>query len=109
MISKASPIPNSSVSPATITTAKKMVIKSEPPRLTNFTTTAKINKSNVGASVPVKSETVDQKMVQIPMPDYLELVKQVSQLKELKERVARLEEHCEKTGGFIRNKTSTQH
>ncbi|XP_055321461.1 GA-binding protein subunit beta-1 [Sitodiplosis mosellana] len=105
-----SAISNSSIGPATITTAKKVVIKSEPPHLANFTTTAtKVNASNVVASVPVRSETVDQKMVQIPMPDYLELVKQISQLKELKERVARLEEHCEKTGGFIRNRTATQH
>lgn len=102
-----SALSNSQVGPATITTAKKIVIKSEPPHLTNFTTTTKLSKSNVGAGVvPVRSETVDQKMVQIPMPEYLELVKQ---LKELKERVGWLEEHCEKTGGFIRNKSVTQH
>lgn len=95
--------------------AKKMVIKSEPPHLANFTTTTpvKVNKSNIISSVPVRNETVEQKMVQIPMPDYLELVKQISQLKEerkeLRERVSRLEEHCEKTGGFIRNRTATQH
>lgn len=89
-----------------------MVIKSEPPHLTNFTTatTTKTFKPTLSASIPFKSETSDQKMVQIPMPDYLELIKQVSQLKELKERVAQLEEHCEKTSGFIRNnKTTTQH
>lgn len=86
-----------------------MVIKSEPPHLTNFTTTTKVNKTNIGTSVAVKNESTDQKMVQIPMHEYLELMKQASQIKDLKERLARLEEHCEITGGYNRNKTATQH
>lgn len=93
-----SAIANSSISPATITTAKKMVIKSEPPHLTNFTATTKLNKSNINANLLTKIEPTEQKMVQIPMSDYLEMVKE---LRELKERIGRLEEHCEKTSGFI--------
>lgn len=97
-----SALANSSINPATITTAKKMVIKSEPPHLTNFTTTTptatNVNKSNISVHLSTKSEPSEKKMVQIPMPDYLEMVKQ---LRELKERVVRLEEHCEKTSGFI--------
>lgn len=84
---------------------KKMVIKSEPPQLTNFTT-ANISKTNVCSNVPLQAETIETKMVQIPLPDYAELV---TQLKELKERVATLEEHCEKCTGFIRNKSTSQH
>lgn len=96
------------VGPATITTAKKMLIKSEPPQLTNFTT-AKPSKMSIGSVVPIQSESSDTKMVQIPLHEYLELVKQVSQLKEVKERLAKLEEHCEKSSGFIRHKTTSQH
>ncbi|XP_031618512.1 GA-binding protein subunit beta-1 [Contarinia nasturtii] len=93
VINKSS-ISNSSVGPATITTAKKMVIKSEPPQLTNFTTTApKLNKTS---NSPVRIS--EQKMVQIPMTDYLDMMKQ---MKELKERLTRLEEHCEETIGFV--------
>lgn len=50
-----------------------------------------------------------EKMVQLPMTEYLELVKQCAQVKELTERLAKLEEHCEKTNGFVRNKTVTHH
>lgn len=103
-----SAISNSPVGPATITTAaKKMVIKSEPPQLTNFTT-AKASKTSISSAVqPIQTESSDTKMVQIPLPEYVELVKQVSQFKELKERLAKLEEHCERSSGFIRNKTTT--
>lgn len=84
---------------------KKMLIKSEPPQLTNFTT-ANLSKTNIGSSVPMQTETIETKMVQIPLPDYAELV---TQLKELKERVATLEAHCEKCTGFIRSKSTSQH
>lgn len=84
---------------------KKMLIKSEPPQLTNFTT-ANLNKTNVGATVPMQTETIETKMVQIPLPDYAEMV---TQLKELKERLATLEEHCEKCTGFIRSKSTPLH
>lgn len=101
-------ISNSLTGPATITTlAKKMVVRS-PPQLTSFTT-AKFNKTNIGSSIATKSETTDSKMVQIPMTEYLELVKQVNQVKELKDRLARLEEHCERSIGFNRNQTTTPH
>lgn len=97
--------------------AKKMVIKNEPPQLTNFTTTTstttptttKLNKPNICTTLPVRTETIDQKTVQIPMPEYLELLNQLGQLKELKDRVARLEDHCEKSGGFIRNRSTSHH
>lgn len=85
-----------------------MVIKSEPPQLTNFAT-AKLNKTNIVSNVTTKIESADTKMVQIPMNEYLDLVKQISQMTELKERLARLEEHCEKTTGFTRLKTTSQH
>lgn len=84
---------------------KKMIIKSEPPQLTNFPT-ANHSKTSVGSNMPVQVETIETKMVQIPLPDYTELV---TQLNELKERVATLEEHCEKCTGFIRNKSTSQH
>lgn len=94
-------ISNNSIGPA----VKKMLIKSEPPQLTNFTP-AKINKPSIGPNVSMQIEANETKMVQIPLPDYAELV---TQLKELKERVAVLEEHCEKCTGFIRNKSTSQH
>lgn len=101
-------ISNSLTGPATITTlAKKMVVRS-PPQLTSFTT-AKFNKTNIGSSIATKPETTDSKMVQIPMTEYLELVKQANQVKELKDRLARLEEHCERSIGFNRNQTTTPH
>lgn len=85
---------------------KKMLIKSEPPQLTNFTT-ANLSKTNIGSTVqPMQTETIETKMVQIPLPDYAEMI---TQLKELKERLATLEEHCEKCTGFIRNKSTSQH
>lgn len=83
-----------------------MLIKSEPPQLTNFTT-ANLSKTNIGSTVqPMQTETIETKMVQIPLPDYAEMI---TQLKELKERLATLEEHCEKCTGFIRNKSTSQH
>lgn len=85
-----------------------MLIKSEPPQLTNFATT-KSTKTNLSASLPMQTESSDTKMVQIPLPEYLELVKQVREIKELKERLAKLEEHCEKSSGFIRSRSTPQH
>lgn len=101
-------ISNSTTGSATITAAKKMMVRSEPPQLTNFAT-AKLNKSPIGSNIVPKIESTDTKMVQIPMNDYLELVKQISQIKELKERLARLEEHCEMSTGFMRVQTTTPH
>lgn len=63
-------------------------------------------KPAIGANLSVKAEPADQKMVQIPMTEYLELVKQINEMKELKERVAKLEEHCEKSG-YTRTKSVT--
>lgn len=96
-------ISNNSIGPA----VKKMLIKSEPPQLTNFTT-AKLNRTtNIGSNVgTMPTEITETKMVQIPLADYADLV---TQLKELRERISTLEEHCEKCTGFIRNKSTSQH
>lgn len=83
-----------------------MLIKSEPPQLTNFTT-AKFNRTvPVSLPVPAPIESSETKMVQIPLQDYAVLI---TQLKDLKERVTLLEQHCEKCTGFIRHKSASQH
>lgn len=82
--------------------AKKMLIKSEPPpNITNYQPPAKINRPNIiGSSVPaLPNESSDTKMVQLPLPDYIELI---TQLKDLKGRVTMLEEHFQKCSGFPR-------
>lgn len=84
-------VSNNSIGTAVVTTAKKMLIKSEPPHLTNFQS-AKVNKPNIIGSG-------DAKMVQIPLAQYTELL---TELRELKERVSTLEEHCERSSGFVR-------
>lgn len=87
-----------------------MLVKSEPsPQLTNIIP-AKLSKTNTGTSMPVhmpiQTESKETKMVQVPLPDYVELI---TQIRELKERVAKLEEHCEKCTGSIRNKSTSHH
>lgn len=73
------------------TSDERMVIRvlKSPPKFTSFTT-AKFNKANTASSTATKTETIDLDMVQIPRTEYLELVKQASEAKELRKQIAEL-------------------
>lgn len=55
-------------------------------------TTSKLTKRNIGPNLAPEIETNHTKMVQIPEDDYFEMAKQIRDLRDLKQRLARLEE-----------------
>lgn len=71
-----------------------MLMKDELPRLTKIPM-AKLDKSNLEPNSPTKIETTDGKMILLPMDQYLDMVRVKSQMAELKQRLALLEDIVE--------------
>lgn len=75
-----------------------MIFKREPPQLTNLSE-QRLAKSSVAlSSIPKTGDTTDRKMVQLPLIEYLDIIKQLKDLKKQNQdnqaRILALEKHC---------------
>lgn len=77
-------------------TTRQVMARSEPLQSAKLTTSNEI----IGPNLAPEIETNHTKMVQIPEDDYFEMAKQIRDLRDLKQRLARLEESYERNAGF---------